>query len=262
MLEALKVLEGRRSHELAPSEPIIRSAPPLRPALNEAPDIEPATSVAVADEIDSLPIIDEAEQPTPAACCLGVHADLPDCYFDMAVRIGEQMASNYCNVLLFVTGDHAADAVFSMPELARAFALQSPGQVLLVDGDLRYRRMSKSAGASGPGMVDVMRGTAPWSEVIRPSSLSRVAFVSAGHGQVPTLDRPEFGWHALRPQYRAVLIGLSAADEPEIGWLSARCDGVYFVLSRPHSRRQGAVTAINTLRAAGANVLGSIVVND
>jgi Mrp family chromosome partitioning ATPase len=36
---------------------------------------------------------------------------------------------------------------------------------------------------------------------------------------------------------------------------------VYFVIARRHTRRQAASTAINTLRAAGANVLGAVVVN-
>jgi Mrp family chromosome partitioning ATPase len=106
-----------------------------------------------------------------------------------------------------------------------------------------------------------MLGAAHWGDVIHSTNMPRISFVPAGTGQVPTFDRPEFGWGALRPKYRAVLIGLGAAAEPEITWLASRCDAVYFVLSRPHTSRQAASAAINGLRACGANVLGCVVVD-
>jgi hypothetical protein len=51
-------------------------------------------------------------------------------------------------------------------------------------------------------------------------------------------------------------------QEPETKWLAARCDATYFVISRPHSRRQAATEALGELRASGASVLGCIVVGD
>ncbi len=195
-------------------------------------------------------------------CKLPTLDDLPDAYFDMSVKISSQIAANYSNVLLLVAGDRAAEAAFSIVDLARGVALQSTGSVLLVDGDLRYGRLSHALVPGSPGIIEVMLGVAQWEEVIHATNLSRVDFVAAGSHQVPTFDRPEFGWGALRPRYRVVLIGVGAADEPEIAWLAARCDGVYFILSRPNTKRQTASSAVNALRASGANVLGCIVVND
>ena len=266
MLEALKALENRRSSEQSLAEPTRHNVGSLKPQIARPQPSEAPPMVATVDtpavEVDSPAALVEPERASRESCHLGFSAELPDCYFDTAVRISEQIASNYCNVLLFVTPDQAVEQTLSMPDLARAFALQSSGGILLIDGDLRYGRLSKSAGVTGAGMVEVMLGSAQWPQAIHPTEMSRIDFVPAGHSQVPSFDRPEFGWSALRPQYRVVLIGLSVASELEIGWLSARCDGAYLVISRPHTRRQAAAAAINTLRSAGANVSGSIVIDD
>jgi hypothetical protein len=195
-------------------------------------------------------------------CLLPTVPVVADPYHELAERIAEQRATNYCNVLLFVSPDPAVEPCFSMTHLAQAFSLQSAGDVLLVDGDLRHGRLSKSVCPTGRGMVEAMLGTAHWPEIIHPTTTPRIDFVSRGEGQIPTFERPEFGWEALRPKYRAVLIGLGDTREPETAWLSARCDAVYFLISRPHTRRQDATAAVAGLRAGGANLLGCIVVND
>ena len=70
-------------------------------------------------------------------CSLPAKSDVAEHYLKLSKRIGEQLASNYCNVLLFVGVDDGGEPCFSMTELAQAFALESDGNVLLVDGDLR-----------------------------------------------------------------------------------------------------------------------------
>lgn len=265
MHDALKVLEGRRpaTPGLILSPPISVPKPPVEPP-------RPATVRKVATVEKELPvgtpIVLPHQTPLPQAlfekCLLPTTSELPGYYLELASKIGEQVASNYCNALLFVTPDHLAGPCFSMTYLAQAVASQSPGDVLLVDGDLRAGRLTRSVSTLGPGMTEVMLGSSNWTDVIHPTNAARIDFVGCGNSQVPTFDRPEFGWGALRPMYRAVLIGLSISSEPEISWLAARCDGVYFVLSRPHTRRQAASSAVNALRACGASVLGCVVVND
>jgi hypothetical protein len=269
MLEALKSLESRRS-PIEAEPPAPRKAPPALPLEPSWPieQLPPAGSQlpAVAEE-HVAPLILLPHQPElPAApfekCLLPTATEIPAAYLQLAGAISGQLAATYSNALLFVSPDHWSDACFSMTQLAQAFGVQSAGDVLLVDGDLRHGRLSKVICPPGPGMTEVMLGTSTWEDVIHPTNSARIDFVARGASQVPTIDRPEFGWNALRPKYRAVLIGLAAGVEPEAIWLAARCDAVYFVISRPHTRRQAASTAINALRSAGANVQGSIVVND
>lgn len=286
MLEALKTLEGRRpgAPEPAPAKLPIANDSLWHPAL--VVDTEATVEFDPADwDSDELriappevraprlaePVVPGAiaapsEPPSSArpcvACCLPTTLDVSDHYLDMAARIGEQVASSYCNVLLFVSPDRAWENCFSLTYMAQAFALQSPGEVLLVDGDLRGRRLSKAVGLLGPGLGEVMLGVAAWPDVINPTNTSCIDFVGCGTRQLPTLERSEFGWNALRPQYRAVLIGVAQAGRPDTDWLAARCDGVYLVISRPNTKRQAASAAVSTLRSVGANVLGCIVLED
>lgn len=286
MLDALKTLEARRpgAVEPTPSIPPIAPTTAWRPSLIvdtqstavldpadvdvEETDIappavsaprhaEPAISLAVA------PSVEPALSFKPCvACRLPTTLDVSDHYLEMAARIGEQVASSYCNVLLFVSPDRAWENSFSLTYLAQAFALQSSGEVLLVDGDLRGRQLTRSVGLTGPGLGEVMLGVAHWPDVINPTNTSCIDFVGCGNRQLPTLERSEFGWNALRPQYRAVLIGVSLAGQPDTDWLAARCDGVYLLISRPNTKRQAASAAVSALRSGGANVLGCIVLED
>ena len=93
--------------------------------------------------LSKLSGISKTSSQSCAACCLPTMLDVSDHYLELAARIGEQGAASYCNVLLFVSPDRSVRTVFSLTHLAQAFALQCPGDVLLIDGDFAaegYRR--------------------------------------------------------------------------------------------------------------------------
>jgi Mrp family chromosome partitioning ATPase len=241
----------------------------LPPLVSEDPlEVAPAVKKPAAVQ----PVVNRNPQPTTRratlhappfeTCTLPIVGEPAEYYLETAARVCDQGSSNYSNVLLFVSADRGSEACFSMPDLAHAFALQLAGDVLLIDGDLRQGRLSKQVSRPGAGMVEAMLGQAQWPDLIHPTNIARIDFVARGIGQVPTFERPHFGWSALRPLYRAVLIGPANQAEPETLWLAARCDAVYFVLSRLHTRRSNATAAVNALRAGGANIAGCIVVND
>jgi Mrp family chromosome partitioning ATPase len=254
----------------------VESSPPLaavvaKPSSEPAPlpILTPTPVIAIREE--PKPVAASATLPStawidlpkvPRACALPTISELSDSYFDLVERMGEQLAENYCNVVLFATPDRFSDAGFSLTQLAQVVALQSPGDVLLVDGDLIGRRLSKSVCPGNQGLVEVMLGVAQWPDVVHTTNLACIDFVSCGQAQVPTLERSQFGWEALRPQYRAVLIGLSEVPRPETNWLAARCDAVYLVLARRHTQRQAASAATSALRACGANLVGCVVTED
>jgi Mrp family chromosome partitioning ATPase len=258
MLEALRVLEARERRE---HEPPGETPPAERPDIGAGPMVDEPSAI---DAFDAPPPAAAPPPPTAAleTCVLPTTDALGEPYVEMAARISEQQAASYCNVLLFVGADRWVEGAFSMTHLAQAFARQSIGDVLVVDGDLRRGALSKAAARPGPGMIEAMLGRAQWPDIIHPTNSARIDFVACGNGQVPTVERPQFGWGALRPLYRVVLIGLATWSEPETTWLAGRCDAVYLVISRPHTRRSAASQAVNALRGCGANVMGSIVVND
>ncbi len=197
MLDALKALDSRNHPEPEP-EPAAPAVPPpdWEALLDEESGLPDGTlSIAEEEPVEPLP---PPRPPQPTApfetCTLPTVPDVEDYYLEMATRIGEQQASNYCNVLLFVAADRWVEGTFSMTHLAQAFALQGPGDVLLVDGDLRQGRLSKAVARRGPGMVEAMLGQAQWPDIIHPTQMARIDFVASGNGQVPTFERPEFGW--------------------------------------------------------------------
>jgi hypothetical protein len=185
-----------------------------------------------------------------------------DPYHELAERISEQLSTNYCNVMLFVGLDGAAEPALSMTHLAQAFSLQSTGDVLLVDGDLKNGRLSKTVCPVGPGIVEAMCGAANWPQIIHPTTTPRIDFVCRGDIALGTRKPAEFGWGALRPKYRAVLIGVADERLPETASLAAHCDAVYVLISRPHTKRQAAADAVESLRAQGAHLMGCVLVND
>jgi Mrp family chromosome partitioning ATPase len=259
MLEALKALEDRKEGR---PETEIPPQLPLQPAAGLSTPADAPPSPDLRQDIPSEPPRLPPPQPALEPCVLPTTPEVSERYHELAQRIGEQLAANYCSVLLFVTPNRAAEACFSITRLAQACALQSAGNVLLIDGDLRRGQLSQAVCPSRPGLIEALSATVRWPDIIHPTNLERIDFMPRGKSPVPTFERSEFGWDALRPQYRAVLIGLAEADYPETTWLAARCDGVYLVISRPHTRRRSASTAITALRACGASVLGCIVVND
>jgi hypothetical protein len=283
MLDALKALEERAHvwHEEASSPlPVAATAVDWEIVLDETAGLLSETAEFFGDPPQPLSadLFDEIAPPKPVTrvvpprsplptapferCVLPIVADPAQHYLELAARVCDQMASNYSSVLLFVAADRHVEPSFSITQLAQSFSLHAAGDVLLVDGDLREGHLSKVVSRPGPGMIEAMLGKIQWPDIIHPTNAARIDFVARGNGQVPTFERPQFGWGALRPLYRAVLIGLANQAEPETNWLAARCDAVYYLISRPHTRRSNASAAINALRSSGANVAGCIVVND
>lgn len=268
VLDALKALEQRRAGETAAKPHTVDATP--------KPEVAPVPAAAKHAATAPPPL--RAERVHPATeevrraaqehavanmCLLPTVPVVADYYHELAERISEQLSTNYCNVMLFVSADAAAtDPGFSMTHLAQAFSLQSTGDVLLVDGDLKHARLSKTACPAGPGIVEAMTGRAKWPQIIHPTTTPRIDFVSRGEGEVSTQEPVEFGWGALRPKYRAVLIGVADQESPETAALAAHCDAVYVLISRPHTKRQAAVDAVEALRSGGAHLMGCVVVND
>ena len=97
MVDALKMLDDRRSHPAAGQSPAPRKAAAATPLpLESSSKGEPTTRAAAtpATSIEPRPIrkLERCKLPTAD--------ELPDGYFDMSLKISSQIAANYSNVLL------------------------------------------------------------------------------------------------------------------------------------------------------------------
>ncbi|MEX2115234.1 MAG: hypothetical protein WD845_18725 [Pirellulales bacterium] len=273
VLDALKALEERRAAESAAAPravetaahahaaPQPRSSEPKPTQQETAPSPPPLRPERVHPATESVRRAAK-EHAVANMCLLPTVPVVAEPYHELAERISEQLSTNYCNVMLFVSPDAMAEPGFSMTHLAQAFSLQSTGDVLLVDGDLRNGRLSKTVCPTGPGMIEAMAGAAHWPQIIHSTTTPRIDFVSRGEGEISSREPAKFGWGALRPKYRAVLIGIADQRLPETAALAAHCDAVYVLISRPHTKRQAAADAVEALRANGAHLMGCVVVND
>jgi hypothetical protein len=64
----------------------------------------------------------------------------------------------------------------------------------------------------------------------------------------------------LPAQFQLVLLTGGTAQEGQTMLLAPHCDGVYLVVCLTSTRRTEALAAVESLRMAGADVLGTIVI--
>ncbi len=100
-----------------------------------------------------------------------------------------------------------------------------------------------------PGLPDVLEGTLPWSDAVRPTATPHLALLPGGHrpaaGDCLPLLTP-LGWllRELARHYPLVLLDAPSLAHPEAAPLASHCEGTYLVVrlgqSSPRQIRQSA----------------------
>jgi Mrp family chromosome partitioning ATPase len=249
MLNTLKTLEGRRHF----------ATPHAFQAASDAPRLRICTP---AEDVAPLAPIASPNDEVMTACLAPTIGEVAEPYLDLAARVTSQLAPSQCHVLLFVGADRNCAEQFSLIQVAEAVSLQAAQGVLLIDGDLSNRVLSRAAANPTPGLCDVLQAAVDWQAAIRRTQIAGLDFMPAGERELDEGPYTEPDWQCLRSCYQAVLIGTAESDGPAAQWLATRADATYLVVSRASTRRRDAVSALNRLRAHRANVLGSVVIDD
>lgn len=149
--------------------------------------------------------------------------------------------------------------------LAASFALTG-SKTLLIDTDLRRGRLHRVFGfRKEPGLSNVLLGENTLEEAIRKSPQENLAVLSAGRhldNGTELLASEQFAQllKSLRGHFDRIVIdtppvlGLS-----ETSILQNMVDGVLFVIWTGHTPVRGVKSAIETLRANGANFYGFVL---
>lgn len=149
--------------------------------------------------------------------------------------------------------------------LAASFALTG-AKTLLIDTDLRRGRLHRLFGyRKEPGLSNVLLGEATLEEAFRPSMQENLTILSAGRhidSGTELLASPNFAAliTSLRDRFERIVI-----DTPPVLGLSETSimqnlvDGVLFVIWTGHTPVRGVQSAIETLRANGANFYGFVL---
>jgi capsular exopolysaccharide synthesis family protein len=149
--------------------------------------------------------------------------------------------------------------------LAASFALTG-AKTLLIDTDLRRGRLHRLFGyRKEPGLSNVLSGECTLEEAFRPTQQENLTVMSAGrHLESGTelLGSANFAvlLNGLRDRFERIVI-----DTPPVLGLSETSimqnlvDGVLFVIWTGHTPARGVQSAIDTLRANGANFYGFVL---
>lgn len=146
--------------------------------------------------------------------------------------------------------------------LARAWR-----KTLLIDGDLRKPAIHQQFEQTlEPGFCDVLRGELDFTDVVRPTSVSRLWMIPAGQCDPHALqalaqDTLSALLEPLKEQYDFIIIDsspvLPVADSLSLG---QHVDGVIFSILRDVSRVPAVQAAYQRLTALGIRVLGNVVI--
>jgi capsular exopolysaccharide synthesis family protein len=149
--------------------------------------------------------------------------------------------------------------------LAASFALTG-AKTLLIDTDLRRGRLHRLFGyRKEPGLSNVLLGEATLEEAFRPTAQENLTVLSAGRhldSGTELLGSADFATLVkdLRGRFERIVI-----DTPPVLGLSETSimqnlvDGVLFVIWTGHTPVRGVQSAIDMLRANGANFYGFVL---
>jgi len=138
--------------------------------------------------------------------------------------------------------------------LALCYAQLFNTRVLLVDGDLRTRGMSALIShTQGPGLAEVLQGSAPFDSAVVSTNLANLFVVGAGESSVAASElfaKPT--WTDFM-QWCTESFNLVLVDSPPILGLAdfeliaARCDGVLMVVRARATAREIVEAAVREL---------------
>jgi capsular exopolysaccharide synthesis family protein len=170
-------------------------------------------------------------------------------------------------VLCITSGGAGEGKSLSLFNLAFVFA-QLGSRVLLVDADIRRPTQHKILGLSNRvGLSDVLLGRMKPAEVIVPTSIDNLAFLSSG--------RPISGLHGIvdSPRIRALLDAIKNdydyifIDSPPIlgvsdaAVLCSEADGTLLVIEHRSYPRDVAARARSMIQNVGGNLVGVVLNN-
>lgn len=190
---------------------------------------------------------------------------LTESYRGLRTNINFASVDNPARTLMVTSTGPGEGKSTSAANLATIMAMDGR-RVILVDGDLRRPTAHQIFKLRlTPGLTDLLIGTHTISQVLQQTDVPNVSVITAGtHAPNPAeLLGSEAMAHfvdAIREAADVVIFdsppALAVADA---ALLSARVDGVVFVVSYGETKRTNARQAISMLARARANILGTVI---
>jgi capsular exopolysaccharide synthesis family protein len=169
--------------------------------------------------------------------------------------------------LLVVASTHGEGATTTATLLASVLAKANHAQLLLVDANLRTSSLAEIFHHTDDprGLTDLMTGSAPLDEIVRPTQFDNLAVITSGR-PLPSpsylFDAPSVGktLKALQERYDLIIIdGAPVRDYADSCFLSSMVDGTILVVEAEKTRADTAQGSKRQLERSGARVLGTVL---
>jgi Mrp family chromosome partitioning ATPase len=244
----------------APKKPALQTPPPRNVTLAARPPM----TVALQSAIPAQPA-----RPRLAAEVVAYHQ--PDHavsgqYRELLGTILRDVGGTGGRALLFAALTPGAGTTTAVLNLAVCAAAADPArQVVVVDANLVRPAVAKRLGlAAGPGLQEVLAGTAALEQVVQQTAQERLFALpaGAGAGRLALLGGAAGGWllRWLRERFDLVLLdGAAWPGGAELADLAAGVDAVYLVLDDGQEGQPAVRAATRSLAQFGARLGGLIV---
>ncbi|HEV8058326.1 MAG TPA: hypothetical protein VGP68_00515 [Gemmataceae bacterium] len=219
-----------------------------------------ATTPALPDRLDLYGAVLEETQPSSAFMerCRAVDGLCP--------LVMHESHDGQARVVM-VTSAMGNEGESELASLLAYRLARSGKRTLLIDADLACPRAHEIIGEPGePGLSDVLRRQATWTDVIRPAQVNDLWLVCAGRGDNLTaeaLARDEMGplLDQLRPEYDVIVFDASAILTTAHGLqIGKQADTAILTVRHEVSRSMSVFAAHQRLHMLGVPVLGAIYV--
>lgn len=232
------------------------AAEPSRPQPTDAPTISAGSSERPEVRPPSGRGLQWPGQPTEAH----VRA-----YGELADKLLSQLPSDAGASLLFTSPCDGDGKTGMLVALAAALVERIPGEVLMVDANLRKPALARCLGVEATrGLAHVLVGITHWHQVVRSTAVEGLRVLPGV--EFPTPDGRPPGRLDLEPllkeldgRYRLVLIDTASLAHPEVAPIAGCCTGTYLVVRLGHTTRRAVGEAVDTIRRGGGRLLGSVV---
>jgi polysaccharide biosynthesis transport protein len=219
-----------------------------------------ASTPALADRLDLFGAVLEESQPSSAFMgrCRAVDGICP--------LVLHEAIDGQARVVM-VTSAMGEEGESELASLLAYRLARSGKRTLLIDADLASPKIQDVIGESGePGLSDVLRRMASWTDVIRPAQVSDLWLVMAGRADglaAEAMARDDMGplLDQLRPEYDAIVIDASPILTMAHGLQVGRhVDTSILAVRHEVSRTVSVFAAQQRLHMLGVPVLGAVYV--
>lgn len=196
---------------------------------------------------------------------LKTYSPITEAYRSLRTNINFAAVDNPVRTIAVTSSGPSEGKSTTVANLAMAFAMDGK-RVIVIDADLRRPTLHKLFGLKpSPGLTDILVGTHALGDVIRATDVDNVRVIPAG--SVPPNPAELLGSEAMAhfvDTLRTMADVLVFDSPPTLAvadavLLSARVDGVLFVVGYGETKKTNARHALDLLAHARAHVLGAVL---